>query len=51
MLNCLKLPVVPGMMCIMLKTGVDDSIVRRNETVLVAAVKVDAVSVEEEPIS
>ena len=46
MLNCLKLPVVPGMMCIMLKTGVDDSIVRRNETVLVATVKVNSVGVE-----
>ena len=47
MYNCLKLHVVvPGMMCIMLKTGVDNSIVRRNEAVLIATVKVDSVGVE-----
>lgn len=35
----------------MLEAGVDEPVVGRNEAVLVAAVKVDAVSVEEEPIS
>ena len=38
--------IVPGMMCIMLKTGVDNSIMRGNETVLVATVKVNSIGVE-----
>jgi len=36
---------------VVLEAGVDEPVVGRNEAVLVAAVKVDAVSVEEEPIS
>ena len=35
----------------MLEAGVDEPVVWRNEAVLVAAVKVDAVCVEEEPVS
>ena len=39
------------MVSIMLETGVDEAVVWRNKAVLVAAVKVDAVCVEEEAVS
>ena len=42
---------LPGVVSVMLEAGVDEAVVWRNEAVLVAAVKVDAVCVEEEAVS
>ena len=39
------------MVSVVLEAGVDDPIVRRDETVLVAAVKVDTVTVEKQTVS
>lgn len=43
--------VKPGVVSVMLEACVDKAVVWRNKAVLVAAVKVDTVCVEEEPVS
>ena len=41
---------LPGVVSVVLEAGVDDSIVGGDEAVLVAAVKVDTVRVEKQPV-
>ena len=40
----------PGVVSVVLEAGVDDPVVRRDEAVLVAAVKVDSVTVEKQAV-
>ena len=49
MINCKVL--IPGVMSVVLEAGVDDSVVRRDEAVLVTAVKVNTVTVEKQAVS
>ena len=49
MINCKVL--LPGVMSVVLEAGVDEAVVGGNEAVLVAAVEVHAVGVEEQTVS